>query len=177
MVLKPQDLLVALLLAVRSKERWSFPAIARATGLSLSEAHGALRRAARARLVGPDPSGSGVVVPLRENLLEFLVHGARYAFPPERGGVTRGVPTAHSAPVLAKKFARTGEAPWVWPSAEGKVRGESFSPLYRSAPQAALGDSKLYDALALVDAVRGGAARERELGAAMLTGLIMDPER
>lgn len=173
MVLKPQDLLVTLLLAVRSKERWSFPAMARATGLSLSESHGALGRAGRARLVGPDPSGSGVVIPLRENLLEFLIHGAQYAFPPERGGVTRGVPTAHSAPVLAKRFARTSEAPWVWPSPGGKVRGESFSPLYRSVPRAALGDSKLYDALALVDAVRGGAAREKELAVSMLRDLIL----
>ncbi|MHB8876059.1 MAG: hypothetical protein ACYC8T_20405 [Myxococcaceae bacterium] len=75
--------------------------------------------------------------------------------------------------MLAKKFARTSEAPWVWPSPEGKVRGESFSPLYRSAPKAALGDSKLYAALALVDAVRGGAAREKELAVSMLRNLIL----
>jgi hypothetical protein len=43
------------------------------------------------------------------------------------------------------------------------VRGESFSPLYKSAPSAAKKDSKLYQLLALVDAIRGGRARERDI--------------
>jgi hypothetical protein len=43
------------------------------------------------------------------------------------------------------------------------VRGESFSPLYKSAPYAAKNDSELYQLLALVDGIRGGRAREREI--------------
>ena len=43
------------------------------------------------------------------------------------------------------------------------VRGASFSPLYKLAPGAAERDSKLYELLALVDGIRGGRAREREI--------------
>ena len=46
---------------------------------------------------------------------------------------------------------------------EGSIRGESFSPLYKSVPIAAKNDSKLYELLALVDAIRGGQTREREM--------------
>ncbi len=47
------------------------------------------------------------------------------------------------------------------PDPKGEVRGESFSPLYKSAPKAAKKDPKLYELLVLVDAIRGGRARER----------------
>jgi hypothetical protein len=55
------------------------------------------------------------------------------------------------------------EPPPVWPHPEGEVRGLEFSPLYKSAPNAARKDQKLYEWLALIDAVRGGRARERDL--------------
>ena len=32
------------------------------------------------------------------NLLEFLTHGISYVFSPKKGGLTRGIPTAHAAP-------------------------------------------------------------------------------
>lgn len=48
------------------------------------------------------------------------------------------------------------------------VRGLSFSPLYRSAPEAAHRDIKLYELLALADALRGGRARERKLAAELM---------
>ena len=170
MVLKPQDLLVALAMALHPEQSWSLPALVRATGVSLSEVHAAVRRCQAARLLGPYRGESTQV--LRANLLEFLEHGAKYAFPPERGGATRGMPTAHAAPVLKKLIAGTKEAPPVWPDPEGTVRGESFSPLYKSAPKAAAQDARLYDALALFDAIRGGAAREREIAGKLLRELL-----
>ena len=45
------------------------------------------------------------------------------------------------------------------------MRGYAFSPLYPSVPAAALQDSRLYELLALVDAIRDGRARERNLAA------------
>ena len=36
----------------------------------------------------------------RSALLEFLLHGIRYAFPAEKGSLTRGVPTGYAAPPL-----------------------------------------------------------------------------
>lgn len=41
------------------------------------------------------------------------------------------------------------------------VRGIAVQPLYKSVPMAAKKDKRLYEYLALVDAIRGGRARER----------------
>jgi hypothetical protein len=98
-------------------------------------------------------------------LEEFLVHGVRYAYPPERGELTRGMPTGYAAPPLNKVIVQPDEPPPVWPYAEGTVRGYSLTPLYPTVPAAASRDSKLYELLALVDAIRDGRARERNLAA------------
>jgi hypothetical protein len=60
----------------------------------------------------------------------------------------------------------------VWPDAAGEARGESFLPLYPSAPAASRADPKLYQCLSLIDALRGGRARERNLATEHLTKLI-----
>ena len=62
--------------------------------------------------------------------------------------------------------------PGFLPYAEGSVRGVEFSPLYKNVPKAALGDSKLYELLTLVDAIRDGRARERDLAVRELTARI-----
>ncbi len=95
--------------------------------------------------------------------MEFLTFGIQYVFVPERSGLIRGMPTAHAVEPLLSHFMSNNEPPPVWPDPEGEVRGESFSPLYKSAPKAAKNDSELYQLLALVDAIRGGRAREREI--------------
>ena len=102
----------------------------------------------------------GAALPVAKALLEFLVHGARYAFPPKRGELTRGVPTGYAAPPLAMAIVGSSEPPPVWPYAEGKVRGYAFAPLYRTVPEAALRDPVLYELLALVDALREAARRQ-----------------
>ena len=99
----------------------------------------------------------------RSSLLEFLLHGIRYAFPAKTGALTRGVTTAYAAPPLDRLIAGGDDPPPVWPLADGTVRGYSFEPLHKNVPRAALEDSRLYELLALTDAVRDGRAREREL--------------
>jgi hypothetical protein len=108
----------------------------------------------------------------RENLKEFLIHGVKYAFPVHRGGLVRGIPTAHAAPPLRQQIAESSEPPPVWPDPEGTVRGLEFSPLYKNVPAAARRDPKLYELLALVDAIRDGRAREREIAIRELTARI-----
>jgi len=56
----------------------------------------------------------------------------------------------------------------VWAHATGSAKGPSLSPIYRTAPQAALADPRLHRLLALLDAVRAGRARERALAAELL---------
>jgi hypothetical protein len=83
----------------------------------------------------------------------------------------RGLPTAHSAEPLKNEIL--SDETYVWPSAKGKVRGHGIEPLYRSVPEAALKDFKLYELLALVDALRVGKAREKELAIAHLKQIIL----
>jgi len=105
---------------------------------------------------------------VRSALPEFAVHGVRYAFPATLGPVKRGVATSFGAPPLASRISSApGEAP-VWAHPRGEVRGPSVSPICLSAPDAALIDPKLYQLLALLDALRTGRARERELAKKLL---------
>lgn len=118
--------------------------------------------------------GTNVDNPARvnsRNLAEFAVHGAKYAFPADRLPVAVGVPTSHSAPAFAGVFA-PGSDDWVWPHPNGTVRGQGLEPLHPSVTFAATQDAKLYEMLALFDALRVGRARERGMALKRLPLLI-----
>jgi hypothetical protein len=51
----------------------------------------------------------------------------------------------------------------VWPDAEGKKKGYALEPLFKPIGKAVRQDPKLYELLALIDAIRDGRARERKL--------------
>ncbi len=157
--LRPSDIAVAIHLARSPGARYQ--TLARSLCLGLADVHRGVQRLEGARLLLPGERRVN-----RKALLDFLIHGARYAFPPALGPETRGIPTAAAAPGLAGKLPKS--PPVVWPSAEGKTRGESLLPLYEGAPQAALLDSHLYRVLALVDALRMGQVRERRLAQDLL---------
>jgi hypothetical protein len=158
MTLKPQDVFVQLKIVAHGERKWTFASLAHELSMSVSEVHAAVKRAVAARLM--DPSRQ---VPVYKALEEFLVHGVKYAFPPDRGGLTRGLPTGYAAAPLSQIFAPQNELPPVWSDPEGNVQGFEFSPLYRTASVSARADSKFYELLALVDAIRDGRAREREV--------------
>lgn len=159
-ILKPQDVLVVLKLVALGRQPWSYVRLAVDLGMSTSQLHSAVRRAQAAQLA---VKVEGAIRPHIRNLEEFLVHGLRYAFVPQMGQPTRGMPTSHAAPPLDEHFAKTAELPPVWPDPDGTVRGVAFSPLHKFAPQAARADPALYELLVLVDAIRGGRAREHNL--------------
>ena len=159
MMLKPQDIVVLLKLSVLESKEWSFASLAAALYMSPSEVHAGIKRATAARLFDETRR-----LPVRKNLEEFLVHGVKYAYPPQHGALTRGIPTSYAAYPLNEKLAiGKKDVPPVWPHPEGDVRGYEFSPLYKSAPSAALIDKDLYALLAILDAIRDGRARERDL--------------
>ena len=137
----------------------TYAGLATSLAMSSSEVHSAVKRAKLARLVNEPESRLSVD---RRALIEFVIHGVKYAFPVERGTMTRGTPTSYAAPPMNSEFAPTSDPPPVWPHAEGKVRGLAFSPLSKNAPKAAKKDKELYELLALIDAVREGRARERQ---------------
>jgi hypothetical protein len=144
---------------------WSQRQLAEATEVSLSQVNAACRRLEQAGLLSP---GNRHVV--RSGLLEFLVHGLRYIFPVQMGPVTRGMPTGYAGEPLKSEFLLSEEelVP-VWPDAQGPVRGLSFKPIYRTAPMAARKDGRLYEYLVLIDAIRGGRARERARAIEIIT--------
>jgi hypothetical protein len=167
--LKPQDLVVALKICVRAEEGLSFSALAQQLFMSASEVHAAVGRAATSHLLTRD---QGVLVPNRASIREFLIHGAKYAFPIVVGAPGRGLPTGSSAPPLNHHFQQLDALPLVWPDADGIVRGIAIRPLYPSVPMACKNDDKLYRLLTVVDALRGGAAREREIAKECLAGVL-----
>ena len=158
MILKPQDIVILLKLVVREDPEWSYPALSHELFMSASEVHAGIKRATAAKLMDMERRK-----PAKANLTEFIIHGVKYAYPPERGGITRGLPTSYAARPLNQFFVQSDEPPPVWPDPEGEVRGYEFSPLYRTVPAACRSDSELYELLALVDAIRDGRAREREI--------------
>ena len=93
--------------------------------------------------------------------MEFLQYGIKYVFPQQPGAIVRGVPTAHSAPPLNALIQ--SEEKYVWPSGKGIARGQSIVPLFSSVIDAVKIDPFFYELLALVDTLRVGRTREREI--------------
>jgi hypothetical protein len=165
-VLRPQDLVVLLRLALTPGEVPTYAALAAELGMTASEIHAGLERAVQARLARKGSAGKPAVV--RDALKQFVVHGACYAFPALRGEATRGLPTGYAAPPLKDRILQPNEPPPVWPHKDGTARGMAFYPLYPTVPEAAGRNPALYELLALFDAIRGGSARERALAAELL---------
>lgn len=157
--LKPHDVAVALQLVLEPDA--TYRGLAELVGVSQGEAHNAVKRLTHARLTAVDTRAVN-----RRALLEFLSNGVPYAFAEEPGADTRGVPTAHAAPPLADDFADA--QPYVWPDLNGTARGQAVKPLYPGAPATVRDNPRLYELLALVDALRVGRARERQRALAHL---------
>jgi len=159
-MLKPQDILVLLKLVTVANKGWAYNKLAVELDMSSSEVHAACKRALSASLA---TQRDGVIMPNIRNLEEFIISGLKYVYYPVRSEMVRGMPTAHAAPPLLELFVGDQEPPPVWPDPAGSVRGMAFKPLYKSVPNAAKLDKELYEMLVLVDAIRGGRARERNI--------------
>jgi hypothetical protein len=163
--LKPQDLLVALKLALPGQKSAPYAELAKVLGMSASEVHASVGRLKSARLAVIQDERPVMV---KAALKEFVLHGVRYAFPATLGGPTRGMPTGYAAAPLSALLSQPEELPPVWPDPHGTRRGVALYPLYPTVPLAARNDTKLYECLVLLDALRGGAARERQIALKLL---------
>ena len=93
--LKPQDVIVALKLSL--SQSWAgYAILGQELGMSMSEVHAAIRRLVESQLY--DGESNHV---RRRRLFEFIIHGLPVVYPARPKDVTRGVPTAWAAPVLA----------------------------------------------------------------------------
>jgi len=163
MELKPQDIVVALKLCIVGKDQ-SYAGLGKSLGISASEVHAAVRRLIEAGLAEQDSKNIH-----RTKLRNFIVHGVPYAFPVKAKEMTRGMPTAWAAPIMADLISQSAQSPPVWPDPDGKTKGLAIKPLYASVVKAATTDRALYDLLALVDAIRLGRARDRNIAEQELT--------
>ncbi len=163
--LKPQDVFLMLKLASNPSSRFTYSSLSEALGIAVSEAHAAVGRCVQSRLLTKGDAGFDLA---RKVFADFLIFGAAYFFPPVTGSSTRGLPTGYAAPPLNEVISQPKELPPVWPDPHGEVRGIALYPLYPSVPKAAENDVVLYENLALFDALRSGAAREREIAQKLL---------
>ena len=162
--MRPHDIVI-LLKILSLEENWLNKDLSTALFISNSEISESLNRSMIAKLISPNKR-----TVFKNALFDFIVHGLKYVFPVEVGAMGRGVPTAHSAPVL-KDFFVSDDA-YIWPSPSGKTRGYVIQPLYPNQPSAALIDQSLYDKLALVDAIRVGRTRERNKAIELLHDIL-----
>ena len=158
--LRPQDILLLLKLVASKGKEWRQVDLAQELGLSQYEVSMALERAKSSGFL----DGSKKKL-MRFALEEFLLHGIKYVYPAKPGAVCLGVPTSHSAPPISKQIVSNEHDQYVWPFNDGDVRGQAIVPLYESVPYAAKRDPQLHELLALVDAIRVGRARERQMAA------------
>jgi len=160
-----KDVLVILGFAfLRRMDRWTFLTLADVLGLSPSQVHGSVGRLVLSGLL----TGKGLNGKVnREALAEFLIYGARYMLPPVFGGRVRGVLTGASSGLFGCSLVldKNESDCLVWPHATGNSRGTGLVPICPSAPKAALRDEDLYRALAHLDGLRVGRARERDFAA------------
>jgi DNA-binding Lrp family transcriptional regulator len=154
--MKPQDVVILLKIIAGNSEQWQQKSLADELKMSQSEVSQSVARSKYSGLL----DGTGKKV-MRLALMDFLQYGIVYVFPQKPGSIVRGVLTAHSALPLSS-IIQSNEL-YVWPSAKGNARGQSIFPLYPSVVDAIKYDEKLYQLLALVDALRVGRAREKEL--------------
>ena len=150
-----------------SSDPYSVRVLAQMTGISKSQVNLALNRCLNVGLLKKDRR-SGVAVVNRKALFEFIVYGLRYVFPVSTGAVARGITTSLVAPVFNNELMSAGDLVPVWPDARGLSKGQSVEPLFKSTTLAIRQDFALYQLLALVDAIRIGQPREKNLAISLL---------
>lgn len=154
--LKPQDVPILAKLLAQKSDSWRQIDLAMALGLSQGEIAKALARLNKAGLVQDKRVN-------RSAALEFILHAIKYMFPAEVGALSAGVPTGISAPIHQKMVVQSGDDVYVWPSAQGKKRGQIIKPFYPNLADAALKDADFYGLMSAIEILRVGRARERKL--------------
>lgn len=186
-MLKPQDIVILLkicsMLALKPDSILFQNKLAMYLCMSTSEVNAGINRLHLSGLLGRTYRVVGkkekeIFVPIKAACEECLIYGVKYFIPVQLGAYTRGIATSYAAPIFEKHIS-LGEDPIpVWPYAEGDVRGLALEPLYRSVPDSIVqySDKLFYELLVLVDTIRSGRARERNIAITLLKERIHDKE-
>lgn len=154
--MRPHDIAVLLKIACKGQVPWYMKDLAFELGISASEISESINRSIIAGLISSDKRTVNKMA-----LLDFLKSGLRYVYPQRPGSMARGIGTAHSAPPLNEEIV--SDEQFVWPFANGNIRGQAIEPLHINTPEACLRDQKYYKLMALTDAIRIGKAREQSI--------------
>jgi hypothetical protein len=173
-MIKSQDIVVlAKLLAYQADQRWSQNSIALELCLSPSQINSAFKRLVAVGLITPyhPPAKPQPIIQACE---EFFLHGLKYVFPAKLGELVRGIPTSYAGPSLSDQIVAGSDPIPVWPYGEGDDRGMALKPLYPSVPESVTKypDPLFYDLLTLIDAIRSGRSREKQIAAQKITEIL-----
>ncbi len=176
-MLKPQDCVVLIKLLANPATELSQRQLAKLLGISLAEVNAGIKRLEEAGLLRKNKQGK--IFPNTNAAEEFLISAVKFFFPGRLGEYTRGIPTAIAAPIFQDKIALGNDPIPVWPDAIGEKRGVALEPIHPSIPKALREnpDPLFYDLLVLVDTIRSGRPRERNLAATLLKEKLNDAEK
>lgn len=180
-MLKPQDIVILLkILATMTLSKdnpvdvLSQNRLAVLLCMSASEVNAGIKRLVLAGLLSPvitnDPKNKIILLPSKSACEECLISGVKYFFPVQLGAYTRGIATSYAAPIFEKHLILGDDPIPVWPYGEGNMRGVALEPLYKSVPKSIsqFPDHPFYELLVLVDVIRSGRARERNIAVKLL---------
>lgn len=165
--MRPQDIVVLLKIIPLEKVEWQFLDIARSLYISPAEVSESLNRSSFAGLVNHERKKVH-----RQSFFEFLQYGMPYVFPQSPGPMAKGMATGHSHPYFQNSII--SKEVYVWPEVGGKDYGQSIEPFYPNQVKAAKEDPNLYEALAMLDVIRTGKNRERNIAIERLETLVIN---
>jgi len=114
---------------------WSYVQLANELSMSASEINAGVKRCLAANLLVADFVEGKNPKPALKAVEEFLVHGLKYAFVPEKGELTGGVPTGYAAEPLKGMILVRDEPPPVWPYLVGRCVAILFLRFIVSRPR------------------------------------------
>ncbi|PCI97558.1 MAG: hypothetical protein COB15_07575 [Flavobacteriales bacterium] len=159
--MRPHDIAILLKIASKEQNNWYMKDLAYELGISASEISESINRSVISGLISSDKRTLKKLA-----ILDFIKSGLKYVYPQQPGAMVRGIATAHSAAPLNNQIM--SEEQFVWAYAKGNIRGQSIEPLHPKMAEACLKDSKYYELMALVDAIRVGKVREQHLALEMI---------
>lgn len=157
----PTDLYVLAGALSSEEETWTLRELAARLHVDHTLVHRALKRA---ESVGLYSSNTGRVN--AANFEELTIHAARFVAPARLGELVPGIPAAWAAQPISKIIRELeNEPPPVWPSVHGKIRGQALQPLHPAAVQASQDTPAIAELLCVIDSLRAGDVRVREVAA------------
>ena len=100
--LQTQDIVLAIYLLAEDAP-WTFQSLSEVMGMSPSQVHLAWGRLTNSKLADGEFRR-----PIKSNMIEFLVHGVKYCFPPREHGTSVGMITGHAHPIMKNHLISRG---------------------------------------------------------------------